>query len=189
MPEQKRPLSDVVVTSESENLPKEVNREYWEHLIAWETAPLTTHFLQLTEAGVELPDPGLLDDRQVPMKLLEVIDAMARLRVFITQTNHLSDRELYAELWGQVLRVETPDVPMDVYSAWHVDLLGGGGEPETRLYFMYYADEDERRDWLAEFPDYDMPVHEDPPYDRDRHLPQAYDDEEVFPRYGGFITP
>ena len=176
MSKQKRPLSDLVVTSESDNLPKETSREFWEHLIACETAPLTTHFQQLIEAGVELPDPGLLDDRQMPIKLLEVIDALARLRVFITQTNHLSDRELYAELWEQVLRVETPDVPMDIYSAWHVDLLGGGGEPETRLYFMYCADDGERREWLAEFPDYDMPAHEDPPYDRDRHLPQG-DDE------------
>ena len=83
MPKQKRPLSDVVVTRETDNLPKEISREYWEHLIAWETAPLTTHFQQLTEAGVELPDPRLLDDRHMAMKLGEVIDALARLRVFI----------------------------------------------------------------------------------------------------------
>jgi hypothetical protein len=37
----------------------------------------------------------------------------------------------------------------------------------------YYADEDARRDWLKDFPDYDIPVHENPPYDRDRDLPQA----------------
>jgi hypothetical protein len=43
----------------------------------------------------------------------------------------------------------------------------------VRRPLKYYADEDARRDWLKDFPDYDMPVHENPPYDRDRDLPQA----------------
>lgn len=56
------------------------------------------------------------------------------------------------------------------------DLLGSGRETDTYLYLKYYADQDWRQRWLADFPDYDMPAHEDPPYERDRHLPQS-DDE------------
>jgi hypothetical protein len=37
----------------------------------------------------------------------------------------------------------------------------------------YYADEGTRRGWLADFPDDEMPPHEEPPYDRDRFLPRA----------------
>jgi len=35
----------------------------------------------------------------------------------------------------------------------------------------YYADEEWRRRFQEEFPDFVMPEHEDPPYDRDRLLP------------------
>jgi hypothetical protein len=36
----------------------------------------------------------------------------------------------------------------------------------------YQADEKTRQQWLTNVPDYDQPVHEDPPYDRDRSLPE-----------------
>ena len=56
-----------------------------------------------------------------------------------------------------------------------MDLLGGWSDADTSLYMKYYADEESRREWLADFPDYDMPAHDDPPYDRDRLLPQPWE--------------
>ena len=41
---------------------------------------------------------------------------------------------------------------------------------------MYYADEEDRRMWAQEWPDYPMPDTAELPFDRDRHLPE--------PRYG-----
>jgi hypothetical protein len=37
----------------------------------------------------------------------------------------------------------------------------------------YYADEEERARWAADFPDFPMPPKEKPPFDRDRHLPKG----------------
>jgi len=115
-----------------------------------------------------------MNERQLAEKLWEVIHGLARIRVFLSATDHLSDRELYTTLWRDVLREEKPLLPDDRDSAWHVDLIGSGGDADTDLYLKYYADESARQQWLADFPDYVM--HEDAPFRRDGLLPQEDDD-------------
>ena len=163
-----------MITWESGIVSPEQSEQFWRRVVEYETAPSTTDFQRLTEAGLELPEPDAMDDEQLTSKLWELIGALARMRVFIQETNHLSDRQLYTLLWRDVLREETPILPDDPDSAWHVDLLGSGSETDTFLYLKYYADEDWRQQWLADFPGYDMPAHENPPYDRDRRLPRPY---------------
>ncbi len=146
-----------------------------QNIVAYESAPWTTHYQQLQEAGVELPDPETLDDEKLTAKLWEVIEALARMRVFLQSTNHLSDRELYTLLWSDVLLEEVKAMVFDEYSAWHIDLIGSGSDEDIHLWMKHYADEETRRQWMKDWPDYDLPKHEDPPYDRDRHLPGAGD--------------
>ena len=162
-----------MIVGESDRVSFDEREQFWRRIVEFETAPLITNFQQLIDAGLELPAPESLDDESLAAKLWEVIDGLAKLRVFISETDHLSDRALYTALWRDVLRQETEAIS-DEYSAWHVDLLGTGSEPDTSLYLKYYADEDFRQHWLKEFPDYVMPDHEDPPYDRDTRLPQPH---------------
>ena len=160
---------------ESKILSGEQREHFWGHVVEFETAPSTTNFRQLTDAGVEVPEPEAMDDKALAVKLWEVIGALARIRVFISQTNHLSDRQLYAHLYAHVFREEVEVVADEPGGAWHVDVLGGWSEEDTQLFLKYYASVDWRQDWAARFPDIVMPSHEDPPYDRDRHLPEAYE--------------
>lgn len=72
----------------------------------------------------------MLDDRRLTAKLWEVVEALARLRVFLEQTDHLSDREVYARPWRETLREPVRDMPPDESSAWYTDLTGSGSEDE-----------------------------------------------------------
>jgi hypothetical protein len=161
------------VVWKSDDLSPENEEDFLEGVIAYEAAPWTTNYQQLEKAGVELPDPEGMNDEKLTSKLWEVIEALARLRVFLSSTNHLSDRGLYTELWSEVLHEQTKAMVLDEYSAWHVDLIGSGSEGDIFLWMKHYADDKTRRQWMNDFPDYEMPEHADPPYDRDRHLPGA----------------
>lgn len=100
---------------------------------------------------------------------------MAARRIRLDHTDHLSDRALYEKLWHEILRGETPAIDEIGFTS-HVGLLPDGVEPDTSLYLRYYADDAERERWKKESPDYDLPPHEDPPYDRDALLPCASDE-------------
>jgi hypothetical protein len=158
---------------ESEEFSPEARAQFWMSVAAYEQAPSTTHFQLLEESGIELPSPQSMDDERLATKLWEVIEGLARLRIFLSQTDHLSDRELYELLWRDVLRETIKDLPLGATSAWHIDLVGSGSAEDTYLYLKYYASEDIRRQWAGDFPDDEMPEHEQTPFDRDRHLPQT----------------
>ncbi|HLW52061.1 MAG TPA: hypothetical protein VKW06_04385 [Candidatus Angelobacter sp.] len=154
-----------------DDCPSEVEEAFWKQLVDYEEAPWTTNFQQLENAGVSLPPPDSLRDEELTAKLWEVIQKLALLHVFIEQTDHLSDRELYIHLWTDSLREETKALPLAANSACHVQILGSGSEEDNLLYLKYYADDDFRRQWQEDFPSDPIPRHEDPPYDRDRLLP------------------
>ncbi len=153
-------------------VPAEVEEGFWKHVVDYEEAPWTTNFQQLENAGVSLPPPDSLKDEELTAKLWDLIQKLALLHVFISQTDHLSDRELYTHLWTDSLREETKAMPLVAGSAWHMELLGIYSEEDMRLFLKYYADDDFRRQWHKDWPNDPIPAHEDPPYDRDRLLPK-----------------
>jgi hypothetical protein len=155
-----------------EDCPAEAEEAFWKQVADYEEAPWTTHLQQLENAGVSLPKPDSLKDEELTAKLWDVIQKLALLHVFIEQTDHLSDRELYTHLWTDSLREETKALPLAANSACHIQMLGSGSEEDNLLYLKYYADDDFRRHWHEDFPSDPIPRHEDPLYDRDRVLPK-----------------
>jgi hypothetical protein len=156
----------------ADDCPEETEEAFWNYVVEYEEAPWTTNFQQLENAGVSLPPPDSLTDEELTAKLWDMIHKLALLHVFIEQTNHLSDRELYTHLWTDSLREETKALPLAANCMCHIQLLGGCSEEDMQLYLKYYADDDFRRQWQKDWPRDPIPKHEDPPYDRDRLLPK-----------------
>lgn len=160
---------------ENPDTPPELAEAFWGNVLAYESAEPTTHYRQLTEQGIDLPAPDDLTDEELTRKLWEVIHALARINVYMTATNHWSDRELYEHLWNETLHEVTMDLPPD--SGWncHIDFLSSGSDEDNELYLKYHADEEWRAQWAKDFPNDIIPPHVDPPYDRDRKLPKSTD--------------
>ena len=151
----------------------ELASEFEQHMLDWEQAPESSYHHQLQERGVDLPLPEALDDVDLHSKLWEVIDHLAETNTYLYQTDHLSDRELYTHLVEETFHEWSKMLPPG--SGWNctLDILGGCSEEDMRLYIKYYADAVDRKTWAKEWDYGEFPVHVDPPYDRDQHLPTA----------------
>jgi len=160
-------------TSTLESMPADMEEEFLRHVLEYETAEQISLLRLLENAGLEVPAPETLDDDTLKIKLKEIIDRMASVGAYVLHTNHLSDRDLYDYLYHDALREETVLFPENPSYAYIIDLTGSGSEEDNQIYLKYYADEDHRKQWAQDWPEDPMPDHEDPPFDRDRHLPES----------------
>ena len=149
---------------------KQEYEEYARKMDLFMDGPTTTYFEQLRAAGIELPEPDGIDEAGIRRKLWEVIAGLAKLRVFLDRTNHLTDRELYSKLWHELLRGDTPAID-EIGFTTHLDPDYVDSEDGLRIYLTYYADDKARGSWSKEFPGDLMPAHQDPPFNRDDLLP------------------
>ncbi|HVS83268.1 MAG TPA: hypothetical protein VHE60_16185 [Pyrinomonadaceae bacterium] len=159
-------------TSHDSDLPADLEEQFLKHILEFETAEPSTLLQWLENSGLEVPSPDQLNDEQLRAKLWEVINRMASLGAYLHNTNHLSERALYSYLFDEGLREDTllfPENPSFVYG---LDLLGSGSDEDMQLYMKYFADDEYRKQWATDSPDFEMPPHEDPPFDRDKDLPK-----------------
>lgn len=161
--------------SVSPDCPPDVEEQFLRNILAFERAQSVTPLERLARDGLALPNPASATDADVSAVLWQAIEALAAAGTFLSNTNHLSDRELYTLLWTDLLHQPSPDLPPD--SGWtnYLDILGSGSEEDILLHLKFYADDRDRAFWAKEWPDMAIPPHEDPPYDRDRRLPQPPD--------------
>jgi hypothetical protein len=158
--------------------PKEFKDSYQEYARKMDlimNGPTTTYFQQLLDAGIQLPEPDAVSDADIRTKLWEVLAGLDKLRAFLEQTNHLSDRELYAKLWHDTLRGETPAIDEIGFTSHLGPLRPGEDDADTALFLKYYADEAERERWHSDFPEDEIPAHQNPPFTRDDVLPGPHE--------------
>jgi hypothetical protein len=160
-------------TTTLESMPADMEEEFLRHVLEYERAEPITLFRLLENAGVQIPPPTDLDDVALSTKLTEIIEKLGTLGSYLLHTNHLGDRALYEYLYNDGLREEAVLFPENPSYAYIIDLTGSGSDEDNQIYLKYYADEEHRNQWALDWPDDPMPDHENPPYDRDRTLPQS----------------
>ncbi len=165
---------EVISMGEGSSSP-EIEEKFLEYVLDYEQGDHPQLFDILTEAGLDLPHPDKLEDELLNKKLWELIHGLSLHGAFLYNTNHLSDRELYEELWYDILREECFIQPENPNGAYHIDLVGSGSEEDIYKYLKYYADDEERQSWLQDIPEDDMPEHVNAPYHRDGQLPRRED--------------
>ncbi len=156
-----------------ESMPADMEEEFLRQVLEYENAEPISLFRLLENSGLEIPPPDQVDDHHLPIKLLAIVERMATLGAYLLHTNHLTDRELYVYLYHDGLREEAVLFPENPSYAYMIDLTGSGSDADNQTYLKYYADEEHRQQWARDWPDDQLPEHEDPPFDRDRFLPQS----------------
>src|ERR1051325_2737852 len=160
-------------TTALEAMPADMEKKFLRHVLEYETAEPISLMKLIENSGMPVPAPDTLDDDALKIKLKELIERMSQLGAFLLHTNHLSDRALYDFLFREGLREEAVLFPENPSYAYMIDLTGSGSDDDNQIYLKHYADEEHRRRWAHDWPDDPLPEHEDPPFDRDRFLPQS----------------
>src|SRR5205814_1879297 len=128
---------------------------------------------ELQKSGVVLPPPDELTDEVLNPKLWELLHELACRGFYCLNTNHLSDREVYAALWRENLREPAFMPGRSQTGGWFHDFVGSGSDEDTQLWLRFHADEEARERHAKLCPGDPMPTREQAPFNRDWRLPKG----------------
>jgi hypothetical protein len=92
---------------------------------------------------------------------------------WVLNTGHLSDHELYEELWRNGLRAEAVLPGKTPRGGWFHDCTGSGSDEHHLLWLRFHASDETRARHARDDPDEPLPPRETPPYPRDWRLPKG----------------
>lgn len=128
---------------------------------------------QLASHNVPLLPPAELTDEALTPILWELLHNLALRGFYVLHTDHLSDRDLYAELWTRGLREPAHLPGRNPRGGWFHDFLGSWGDEQMQLWLRYYATDEERARHAKEYPKDNIPPKEKPVGNRDWRLPKG----------------
>ena len=160
-------------TMSLDSMPADMEEEFLRHVLEYEQAEPISLLQLLENSGLEVLPPDQLDQETLTAKLKAIVERMASLGAYLLHTDHVSDRALYEYLYHDGLRDEAVLFPENPSYAYMIDLVGSGSEEDNQIYLRYYADEKHREQWANDWPGDRLPEREEPPFDRDRFLPQS----------------
>jgi hypothetical protein len=154
-------LDESVEVVNTRHMPTHLENEYLASMLAWERAPVLP-ISRWFHPELKLPAPERLSDRQLSRVLAKTIAALYEKQIVLEFTEHLSDRELYRVIFRDILPSHEKKLERtNTYLHWQC--IDVNHDPDVWL--RYYASEEEREGWQAEFGG-PIPPAEKPPYPR-----------------------
>ena len=128
---------------------------------------------QLAQRNIPLLPPAEITADTLTSILWELLHNLSLQGFYVSHTDHLSDHELYAELWERGLRDPAYLPGRNPRGGWFHDFLGSWCEDEMQLWLRYYASDEERTKHANQWPNDQIPAKEKPPFNRDWRLPKG----------------
>jgi hypothetical protein len=154
-------LDESIHILDCRRLPTEDENEFLTQMLAWERAPVLP-ICRWFQPELVLPPPDRLTDDELAQRLADAIERLYDQRIVLDCTDHLSDRQLYALIYRDILpsHEKKIDLPKN-FLHWHcVDV-----ENEPEVWLTYYASDEERDAWADET-GLPLPPQLPPPYPR-----------------------
>lgn len=128
---------------------------------------------QLAAKNIPLLPPAEITDETLTPILWELLHNLSLQGFYVLHTDHLTDCELYAELWERGLRDPAHLPGRNPRGGWYHDFLGSWGEDDMQLWLRYYATDEERAKRAQAYPEDVIPPKEKPVSNRDWRLPKG----------------
>lgn len=150
-------------------------RRFLKSLHQWvkqvESAPLTTWKEELEVRGFRFAHDKASPDVTVTRQLWQLLHALGGMGITLTNTDHLSDRELYALLIEEVLARPVAQIADGIHRSLVLDIVGLQMQDDPIPWLRFYASNRERMEWAKQNPGKGLPVPEATPFARDSLLP------------------
>ncbi|MDB6068546.1 MAG: hypothetical protein JWR26_4754 [Pedosphaera sp.] len=128
---------------------------------------------ELAKDNIPLLPPAEITDEMLEPILWVLLHNLAMRGFYVLHTDHLSNRELYAELWERGLRDPAHLPGRNPRGGWFHDFLGSWGDDDMQLWLRYYATDEERDKHAKDWPKDNIPPKEKPAFNRDWRLPKG----------------
>jgi len=115
--------------------------EFLAGMLDWEVSPVEP-IAQWYAPELSIPAPGRLDDNRLTQELENVVEKLFEKKMVLDFTDHLSDRELYAIIYRDILPSREKNLRQR-NGFIHWDCSCGDDE----VWLRYYASDDEREEY------------------------------------------
>jgi len=162
-------------------LPPMWETAYWRLVMRARTGATESPRKLLEAGGYPFPPADAFENDALILRLWQLFRRLQHLNIFLSTTDHLSDRELYSWLRDKALNEFVVLSPGSPHNYVLIHVISDSSEEDFELWAKYYMDAAEREQWMEENPDDKLPEPCPRPFDRDRFLPcfvPQFDPEE-----------